>query len=177
MNKERPGFLRKKSNPSKNNSRDSSKRRSGWFELGFAGLIALTSLYLVLASPRLIDQVLLEPEEIPPIFFPRLILSVIFVLAVGVVTKAIRGKAEIEVDFSWLGVGRMASMFASMLLYIVLFKPLGFIISTSLLMLFLSWYYGNKNWIKLLALALIFPPLIYFLFIRVFHIFLPRGIL
>jgi hypothetical protein len=71
----------------------------------------------------------------------------------------------------------MLVMFASMFVYILVFKRLGFIITTGLLILFQSWYYGNRNWIKLALIAVVFPPVIYVLFQRVFHILLPRGIL
>ena len=120
---------------------------------------------------------ILEPEEIPPIFFPRLVLLVVFLLSLGVILRLILGRSSIQVDFTWKGVERMTVLFVSMLLYIFVFKRLGFILTTALMIVFQSWYYGNRSWIKLLLLAAIFPPVIYVLFQRIFHIMLPRGIL
>jgi putative tricarboxylic transport membrane protein len=151
--------------------------RSEWMELGFAALVASSSLFLFLRARQYIDRVLLEPEEIPPIFFPRLVLFVIFSLSVLVMVRTVLGKSKDEVELAWPGVRRMLVVLAVLFVYVLIFKVLGFIITTVLVMLFLSWYYGNKNLLKLLALAIVFPPLVYYLFTRVFHILLPRGIL
>ena len=150
---------------------------SQWMDVAFATLLAGVTLYLFLAAPMLIDKVILEPEEIPPAFFPRVVLLVIFALSMGVIARVVLGHSLFEVDLTWKGVLRMGVMFTSMLVYILVFKRLGFLVSTALLILFQSWYYGERNWIKLALLTVIFPPLIYILFIRVFHILLPRGIL
>lgn len=163
-------------NFSKNNKCNKS-RHSFWMEIIFACVFSVLAMFLFIAAPCLIGDVILEPEEIPPIFFPRFILLIIFILSVTVILRAIHERNNITVDLNWLGAQRMIIMFISMIVYIFLFKRLGFIVSTSLLIFFLSWYYGNRNWIKLLALTIIFPPLIYFLFSRVFYILLPRGIL
>lgn len=151
--------------------------RSEWMELCFAFLVTASTLFLFVRARRYIDKVLLEPEEIPPIFFPRVVLLVIFVLSVLVILRIVVRKSTEFVDLNWNGVRRVLIMLAALLVYVLLFKLLGFIVVTTLLMLFLSWYYGNRSWIKLLALAVAFPPLIYFLFTRLFHILLPRGIL
>ena len=158
-------------------TRFSSIAISQWLDMAFGLFVAGITLYLFVAAPQLIDEVLLEPEEIPPIFFPRLILAFISGLSLLAVIRIFIGKTVIQVDLSWTGLRRMMFLLASMLLYILLFKRLGFILSSAVLLLFMSWYYGNRNWVTLAALVLAFPPLVYLLFNRVFHIFLPRGIL
>ena len=94
----------------------------------------------------------------------------------GVIGRIVIGKEMIEVDLTWTGLRRSGIMLAGMLIYILVFRRLGFIPATALLILFQSWFYGERNWIKLSLLALVFPPAVYFLFLRVFRIMLPRGI-
>jgi len=149
---------------------------SEWMDFGFAALIGLASLYLFIAAPLYIDKVVLEPEEIPPIFFPRVVLGAVFLLTLGVMLRLLLGRSNIRVDLTWRGVQRVAVLFVSMLLYILVFKRLGFILTTGLLIFFQSWYYGNRSWIKLVLVTVIFPPVVYILFRQIFHIYLPRGI-
>jgi putative tricarboxylic transport membrane protein len=151
--------------------------RSDWMEMVFAFAVAASALFLLIRARHYIDEVRLEPEEIPPIFFPRVVLLVIFVLAVLVILRIVFRKSYKTVDLTWLRARRMLIMLAALLLYVLIFKPVGFILDTALLMLFLSWYYGNKNIIKLVTLTVIFPPLLYLLFTQLFNILLPRGLL
>jgi putative tricarboxylic transport membrane protein len=151
--------------------------RSDWMEMVFAFAVAASSLFLLIRAHHYIDKVMLEPEEIPPIFFPRVVLLIIFALSSLVIVRIVFGKSWETVDLSWPGAQRMLVTLAALLIYVLIFKPVGFILSTALLVLFLSWYYGNRNILKLAALTLIFPPLLYFLFTKLFNILLPRGIL
>ena len=150
--------------------------RSDWMETVFAFAVATSSLFLLIRAHHYIDKVMLEPEEIPPIFFPRVVLLAIFVLSSLVIVRIVFGKSWEAVDLTLSGARRMLVTLAALLIYVLIFKPAGFILATALLMLFLSWYYGNNNILKLAALTLLFPPLLYFLFTKLFNILLPRGI-
>ena len=143
----------------------------------FAFAVAISSLFLLIRAHHYIDKVMLEPEEIPPIFFPRVVLLIVFVLSSLVIVRIVFGKSREAVDLTWSGARRMLVTLAALLIYVLIYKPVGFILGTAMLMLFLSWYYGNRNILKLAALTLLFPPLLYFLFTKLFHILLPRGIL
>lgn len=51
-----------------------------------------------------------------------------------------------------------------LVLYVILFKPLGFIISSCLFILAMGWTLGARKWIPLLALSILFPGTVYLLF-------------
>jgi len=53
---------------------------------------------------------------------------------------------------------------ALLVLYVILFKPLGFIISSCFLILAMGWTLGARKWIPLLAVSILFPGTVYLLF-------------
>lgn len=53
---------------------------------------------------------------------------------------------------------------ALLILYVILFKPFGFIFSSFLLILAMGWNLGARKWVPLLSVSIIFPGAIYLLF-------------
>lgn len=65
----------------------------------------------------------------------------------------------------------------SMLAYILLLKPLGFVIASVLLMAGLMWLHGYRYPWRIAAISLSTALGLYLFFSRVIHIGLPRGLL
>ncbi|MEG1584915.1 MAG: tripartite tricarboxylate transporter TctB family protein, partial [Anaerovorax sp.] len=69
---------------------------------------------------------------------------------------------------------------ALLVLYVAAFKPLGFILS-SVAFLFCAMLFltpkEKRNWIYIVALSVIIPIAVYFLFVSGFRLKLPAGIL
>ena len=59
--------------------------------------------------------------------------------------------------------------------YMVLFVPLGYLISTVLFIFSLTMYLERKHWIRNIVYSLVFPIVVYFLFDRVLSVYLPLG--
>lgn len=62
-----------------------------------------------------------------------------------------------------------------LLCYVLLFVPLGYILSTSLFILGLSIYLDRKHWIRNIVYAIVFPSVIFILFNNVLSVYLPTG--
>jgi putative tricarboxylic transport membrane protein len=59
--------------------------------------------------------------------------------------------------------------------YVVLFVPLGYIISTVLFILSLTMYLDRKHWIRNIIYSLAFSITVYFVFDRLLSVYLPLG--
>jgi putative tricarboxylic transport membrane protein len=64
-----------------------------------------------------------------------------------------------------------------LLAYILIFVPLGYAISTFLFMLAATMYLDREHWIRNLVYAVIFSVVVYSIFVYVFGVQLPAGIL
>jgi putative tricarboxylic transport membrane protein len=64
-----------------------------------------------------------------------------------------------------------------LLAYILIFVPLGYTISTFLFMLATTMYLDRERWIRNLVYAVVFSAVVYSIFVYVFGVQLPAGIL
>ena len=73
---------------------------------------------------------------------------------------------------------RKLGVVALMLLgYILIFVPLGYALSTFLFMLAATTYLDREHWIRNLVYAIVFSVVVYSIFVYVFGVQLPAGIL
>ena len=77
-------------------------------------------------------------------------------------------KFEFVVSFSIMVLG---------LIYVSLIPYSGYLVGTAIAVFALSWAMGNKNWFYLFILSVIVPSIIYYVFISLLYVPLPRGIL
>ncbi len=61
--------------------------------------------------------------------------------------------------------------------YILLFVPLGYVISTFLFVLAVTMYLDSRHWIRNLVYAILFPLVVYFVFTELLRVTLPTGLL
>lgn len=71
----------------------------------------------------------------------------------------------------------LVAVFAMIFSYILLFEIIGFIIMTSLFIFFCSWFLGYKKLKTNIVVSLLFPIIMYVIFVNALGISLPRGIL
>jgi putative tricarboxylic transport membrane protein len=64
-----------------------------------------------------------------------------------------------------------------LLAYILIFVPLGYAISTFLFMLAATMYLDRERWVRNLIYAVVFSAVVYSIFVYVFGVQLPAGIL
>jgi putative tricarboxylic transport membrane protein len=73
---------------------------------------------------------------------------------------------------------RKLGVVALMLLgYILIFVPLGYAISTFLFMLAVTTYLDREHWMRNLVYAVVFSVVVYSIFVYVFGVQLPAGVL
>ena len=64
-----------------------------------------------------------------------------------------------------------------MMIYILMLKPVGFIVSTMLAMILMIRAMGEKRIFNIVLYATITPVVLYFMFSFLLHVPLPKGIL
>lgn len=78
--------------------------------------------------------------------------------------------AEIHWSTLWLAIAGLVG-------YCFLVAPLGYIISTFLFILAITWVAGSRRWIQNLIVAVLFPTIVYFGFTELLGVRLPAGLL
>lgn len=71
----------------------------------------------------------------------------------------------------------IAAVFAMIFVYILLFEAIGFVVMTALFIFFSSWFLGYKKWKVNVIVSLLFPIVLYLIFVNALGISLPSGIL
>lgn len=69
------------------------------------------------------------------------------------------------------------SLVAAFYFYIVLVKPLGYVVATALFFYLFMTIYGERKWIRMAVISVCFSVIAYYLFKNVFYIMLPQGML
>lgn len=72
---------------------------------------------------------------------------------------------------------RLGVIVALLFGYILLFVPLGYVISTFLFVLAVTMYLDSRHWIRNLVYAILFPLVVYFVFTELLRVTLPAGLL
>ena len=113
-----------------------------------------------------------------PSVFPRLSIVGLFIFSVWYLTHSF----EIEEKnlFKELGKNsyiRVLVTFAVTVGYALLFEPLGFVLSSALMVAILTIYYGNRNVFIILLVLAGAPLTIYYIFTYVLKVSLPEGLL
>jgi hypothetical protein len=144
---------------------------------GWAGLAVLAaSLFLFALTLGLKDNPLVP---IGPGYYPRLVLGVTAVLALGVVVFDFLSKSRTPSRAERLNYRLVAALFVVFGLYCGALPYLGFRISTLLYVAatnaLLDPPKGAKGWLRVGAVALLTTAIVYVVFERYLTVLLPRG--
>lgn len=105
-----------------------------------------------------------------PYLFPLLVSFFLLPLSLSVIKQGLGECGQTKEQFQ----GRTTLvMICSVALYIVFMGYLGFIVSTSIFIMFTIRYLGEKRWVVSISLALLFPLVLYWLFATLLHVMLP----
>lgn len=110
--------------------------------------------------------------------FPKFIAFCLGILGVLLAIKSYMKLKKGEKDVHVLNLREL--LYAGILVitfysYIVLVKPLGYIISTSIFFFVFMFIFGEQKWFRMTIISITFSVAIYYLFEKVFYIILPRG--
>ena len=151
---------------------------------GLAASVAIAYLPDLVAKPKLLFGRSLSAIE--PTLFPHIILVMIAVLSVLAAIFAVIGLRakqantlineangnESATDNKPLI--RVAIFFATLVAYGLMLKPLGFLISSVVVITVVSLLLGNRNWLQIIPFAVISPVCLYLLATRVLLVSLPE---
>lgn len=153
--------------------KNTNKAADFWIALAVA-LVAVVFLVQANAMPK-------SQRGIGPGDYPRIICYVLIVLSALQIVKIIAEcKCIPLIDFKNTNVRylvRALIMFVMTWLYYFLLKKVGFLLLTPFFMFGAAVLFGYKKKIKLAVISVVFPTALYFLFVKVFMVILPRGIL
>ena len=108
--------------------------------------------------------------------FPKFIAAVLLLLgAVQTVTTLISGVDAPKFEVDKRATGLFIAAVALAIAYVMLVTQLGFILLTPILLVAYMYLFGERSWIKMIAIAIITTVCIWLLFTEVFMIFLPTG--
>jgi putative tricarboxylic transport membrane protein len=143
--------------------------------LGFIGF----ALFLFAVIPYQIDTPLMilgqSANALDPALFPRLVAAGLLVLGLWYLRQSFSLSEENHFrKLNREGLVNVAITLAAFLLYAFLMEPLGFVVSSTLLVGGLSVFYGVRNPALVVAVSLVVPVTIFLVFTRGLKVFLPE---
>ena len=107
-----------------------------------------------------------------PVFFPRIILALMFLLSIGVM---IEGRKE---TFKPISRDQLLVVVATLGLtgiYIYAITAAGFLISTIVFVFVLPWLLNYRNWKVIVIITIFYPVIVWYIFEKFFMIILPSS--
>jgi len=141
------------------------------------GIILLTLAIATLIETRKLPIGSLSSPQAG--FFPLVLAIILGILSLVFLRQTIRGKDEGKAP-PWAsggGLGHLILTVGVLFLYGFSFEPLGYLISTFLLIIFLVGAPGRKKWWVVITVALLSTAVSYLLFDTLLEASLPKGIL
>ena len=160
-------------------------------EILFAGVSGLTATMAVVAMPQLVAAPKLlfgrSLSAIAPSLFPYITLTLILSISAtliavsllivkqptGVLSENDDGAAEDAPEHN-IGMLKTVLFFVLLTSYGLLLKPVGFLISSFLVISAISLMLGNRNWLQILLLAILAPVCLYLIATRAMLVSLPE---
>lgn len=147
---------------------------------GSAAIVAILTMPLLVAAPKLLFGRSLT--AIAPSLFPYVTLALIALLSAALILlswhsirnsahKPVQDAAVIENDSGWI---KTVIFFVLLTGYGLLLKPIGFLISSFLVICASSVMLGNRNWLQIFLLAILAPICLYLIATRAMLVSLPE---
>ena len=113
--------------------------------------------------------------NLEPSLFPRLSIAGLFFLSLWYLTHSFQiAEKNLFKEMGKAGVIRVGVTFLVCLGYALLFEPLGFVLSSALMVLILTIYFGNRNILLIVAVTAAAPLIVYYLFTKTLQVSLPE---
>ena len=147
-----------------------------------SGLIFLTLgvvLYFILIPFGIDEPKKIKYQALSPSYYPNIVAIILIFLGIIISIKAkffdniIFLENNLRTDF----LKRYFTIFIVLLIFANLLNPLGFIISSTLVLFYTFYFAEEKNYFLITILSLTFPLLLYFIFLKIARIPIPTGLL
>lgn len=136
------------------------------------GLIFLTTVYLLYHTFADVYQTSVLTAGRGPVFFPRIILAAMAVLSLMVTVEGLREKGTEFRSREILAAGGAVALSG---VYIFSISSAGFVIPTVIFTFLMPFALGYRGVWSALAIAILYPLSIWYLFEKVFFIILPSS--
>ena len=145
-------------------------------------LIALFLIHNEYNMPTTMIRQIIGPSFMPIAILVALIFSALLILFTSLRTNrkpegTVSAAAELPAETSAGQYKVMAMLVLGLLVYAVILIPVGFIISTIILILWQAQIFERGKWIRNLVVSIVFSVLVYYLFAHILEVMLPTGIL
>ena len=137
-----------------------------------AVLTAAASAYLWWIARVFPSQVFGSPG---PGVWPRIMFVLMFVVALYLALRAWRDYDDTPVFNA--RVVKVLGMMVLSVLYLVCVEPVGFLLTTGLYLFGGMWWLGLRTWRLLLSMSILFPIVVYVVFVALAHARFPAGVL
>ncbi len=108
-----------------------------------------------------------------PSFWPLVLFAIMFITAVCILIVEVRKPADESKNGKKFNLCRSLPTIIWVGLYILAFQNFGFLIPTIIFLMGEMYLFGEKRWISLLGISILLPVVLYYLFTKVFGIYLP----
>lgn len=140
--------------------------------IGLSGLALSLYVYVVSDAFKRVGDGLSEN----PAYYPRILALLLALMSCGILIGTIRKRQALKVNVNrelLLNIGKFLGV---LILYILILKPIGFIIGTALFSFAMIWLLGSTRK-QAVIYALPIALVIYFVFSYLLKVPLPKGIL
>jgi putative tricarboxylic transport membrane protein len=143
-------------------------------------LMAFFLLFFLLIPWQISEQGVPPKSPIPvyPQFFPRIIAAFGFFLCLALFVKSFftPGDSKEILDIpNKTNLLRIVLVILILCFYVLALNPLGYLVSTSLSLIFLMAFFGLREVRYFILIIAILPPAIYYLFKKLLYVPLPAG--
>jgi len=118
--------------------------------------------------------------SIGPSYFPKILATALLLVSGILIINAIRGKSKKSAegfDIKDPGIQRAGVALLATIVYCLVLNYIGFIISSSMFLLFLMYLLKKRNYFKMAAISIGVTLSVYFIFRTLLNITLPSGFL
>ncbi len=153
--------------------KDTNKAADFWIAVG----VLFVSIFLFINA----DKMPKSARGIGPGDYPKIICIVLIILGgLQIIRLLFECKGLPLIDFKKINLVYLGRAFAMILLswlYYTFLKQIGFLILTPIYLFISFILFGYRKWIRGIIYSVAFSTAVYFLFVKVFLVLLPKGIL
>ena len=152
--------------------KDTNKAADFWIAVG----VLFVSIFLFINA----DKMPKSARGIGPGDYPKIICIVLIILCgLQIIRLLFECKGLPLIDFKKINLVYLGRAFAMILLswlYYTFLKQIGFLILTPIYLFISFILFGYRKWIRGIIYSVAFSTAVYFLFVKVFLVLLPKGI-
>jgi hypothetical protein len=115
----------------------------------------------------------INPVDVGPAAFPRLMVVLIITLAIMIIARSIIKRNERNENITIDNVLILSIGIGSLAAYMYIMPRIGYFITTPIYLFFLLFMQGNRKYLQMVATSMGFTLFAYLIFFRLFNVLLP----